>query len=666
MIKSNYRPLYDKEIEQLKSQGCTAYDWLQILIHTDTQMQYIQSVTFSGSVMIGVLKRTFRLPGGAIVHSGIYNSIIHNATIGDNCYIASITNGLSNYTVEKDCFISNVDTISVTGLTSFGNMTEVACLDETGGRTVSINTELSSQLAYIKAMYRYRPELISALNELSLQYTEEVKSSRGMIGAHSHIVRTGSITDTNIGEAVNIIGTSRLHNGTIMSSSQAPVHIGDGVICEDFIIHSGSFLDENTILTRCFVGQACELRRNYVATDSLFFANSQGENGEACSVFSGPYTVTHHKSTLLIAGMFSFMNAGSGSNQSNHMYKLGPVHQGFLERGCKLSSDSYVMWPSYVGAFSLVMGRHINHSDSSKFPFSYLLSENEQTVLVPGVNLKSISIFRDTLKWRKRDRRTDARRMDQINFELLSPFTIQGMERGIQKLRTLLETSGEESDWFNYKGCKISNRGLLRGIKYYQMGLDIFMGNALLNRLEKFGTHISPSLRECLVPLSTKGLGDWVDISGMFAPKQLIEDLIKSVENREIGSLREINEAFEDIHQHYYDYAWNWTLHLIYRYYHIEEKDLTIGFVKKIITQWLESSIQLDKMMLEDAYKEFNKTSQVGFGIDGGKEDKSLDFSVVRGNYNDHKLVKELRVGMLSKHRRSEVMLQRLSLLVEE
>ena len=53
--------------------------------------------------------------------------------------------------------------------------------------------------------------------------------------------------------------------------------------------------------------------------------------------------MTHHKSTLLIAGLFSFMNAGSGSNQSNHMYKLGPIHQGILERGAKTSSDSYIL-----------------------------------------------------------------------------------------------------------------------------------------------------------------------------------------------------------------------------------------------------------------------------------------------------------------------------------
>lgn len=101
--------------------------------------------------------------------------------------------------------------------------------------------------------------------------------------------------------------------------------------------------------------------------------------------FAGPFTVTHHKSTLLIAGMFSFMNAGSGSNQSNHMYKLGPIHQGALERGAKTTSDSYILWPARIGAFSLVMGRHVNHPDTSDLPFSYLIEDKIRLIWFRGL-----------------------------------------------------------------------------------------------------------------------------------------------------------------------------------------------------------------------------------------------------------------------------------------
>ena len=36
------------------------------------------------------------------------------------------------------------------------------------------------------------------------------------------------------------------------------------------------------------------------------------------------------------------------------MYKLGPIHQGILERGAKTSSDSYILWPSRIYQGKLV------------------------------------------------------------------------------------------------------------------------------------------------------------------------------------------------------------------------------------------------------------------------------------------------------------------------
>ena len=96
--------------------------------------------------------------------------------------------------------------------------------------------------------------------------------------------------------------------------------------------------------------------KGFTAAESLFSPNSHCENGEAASIFAGPYTVSHHKSSLLIAGMFSFFNAGSGSNQSNHLFKSGAVHQAVHLRGCKFASSAYIMSPALEGAFTMVMG----------------------------------------------------------------------------------------------------------------------------------------------------------------------------------------------------------------------------------------------------------------------------------------------------------------------
>ena len=171
---------------------------------------------------------------------------------------------------------------------------------------------LSAHQAYILALYRHRPELINRMKAITDYYSNKHASTVGSIGDHVMILNTGSIRNVRIGDYCHICGTCRLTNGSINSNVTAPVHIGHGVICDDFIISSGSDVDDGTMLSRCFVGQACKLGHNYSASDSLFFSNCQGENGEACAIFAGPFTVTHHKSTLLIAGMFSFMNAEIG------------------------------------------------------------------------------------------------------------------------------------------------------------------------------------------------------------------------------------------------------------------------------------------------------------------------------------------------------------------
>ncbi len=89
------------------------------------------------------------------------------------------------------------------------------------------------------------------------------------------------------------------------------------------------------------------------------------------------------------------------------MYKLGPVHQGVVERGSKTGSDSYMLWPAKVGAFTVVMGRHYRNSDTSDLPFSYLIEHEDESVLAPGVNLRSVGTVRDARKWPQRDRRKD-------------------------------------------------------------------------------------------------------------------------------------------------------------------------------------------------------------------------------------------------------------------
>lgn len=634
-----YRSLTDDEVCRLKGQSCLADDWEKVRVAETFDTAFVHHTRFSGEVKLGVFHSEFTLPGGIKKHSGLRHVTLHNVTVGDNCCIENIQNYIANYEIGEDTFIENVDIILVDGWTKFGNGVEVAVLNETGGREVLINDKLSAHQAYILALYRHRPELIGRMRAITEYYSNKHASTMGSIGSHVMILNTGSIKNVRIGDHCRICGACRLYNGSINSNEVAPVRIGHGVICDDFIISSGSHVDDGAMLARCFVGQACQLGHNYSASDSLFFSNCQGENGEACAIFAGPYTVTHHKSTLLIAGMFSFMNAGSGSNQSNHMYKLGPIHQGTLERGAKTTSDSYILWPARVGAFSLVMGRHVNHSDTSLLPFSYLIEQGNTTWLVPGVNLRSVGTIRDAQKWPKRDKRKDSNKLDYINYNLLSPYTIQKMFKGRSILKELKRVSGETSEIYSYQSAKIKNSSLNSGIRYYEIAIHKFLGNSIIKRLEGINFGSNDAIRERLRPDTEIGLGEWVDIAGLIAPKSEIDKLMNGIEGGEINRLRCINEAFARMHENYYTYEWTWAYHKIQEFYGFDPETITAKEIISIVRAWREAVVSLDRMVYNDARKEFSLSAMTGFGVDGSRNEMKLDFEHVRGDFENNPFV---------------------------
>ena len=657
----SYRALTQEEIGRLEAQACMAADWNDVQVAEAFTPDYVHHTRFSGKIRLGVFEGEFRLAGGVCKHAGLSYAALHNVTVGDNCFIENVKNYIANYEIGESVFIENVDIILVDKKSRFGNGVEVSVLNETGGREVMIHDRLSAHQAYIMALYRHRPLLIGRMKALIEAYAEAHASETGSIGNRVSIVNSGYIKNVRIGDCCEIEGAGRLKNGTVNSNASDPVHIGYGVVCDDFIISSGAHIEDGTMITRCFVGQACRMGHNYSASDSLFFSNCQEENGEACAIFAGPFTVTHHKSTLLIAGMFSFMNAGSGSNQSNHMYKLGPIHQGAMERGAKTTSDSYILWPARIGAFSLVMGRHVNHPDTSDLPFSYLIEDKNTTYLAPGVNLRSVGTIRDAQKWPKRDLRKDPLRLDQINYNLLSPYTIQKMMKGREILKELARVSGETSETYSYQSAKIKNSALNKGIRFYETAIHKFLGNSVIKRLEKIRFQSDEEIRKRLLPDTPVGSGEWVDISGLIAPKSEIERLMSDIETGALSTVDQIHDRFADMHAHYYTYEWTWAYEKMLEFYRLDAERITASDICAIVRQWQEAVVGLDRLVYEDAKKEFSLTSMTGFGADGSKAEQKLDFEQVRGVFESNPFVTAVLEHIKVKTELGNELLDRLS-----
>jgi hypothetical protein len=369
--------------------------------------------------------------------------------------------------------------------------------------------------------------------------------------------------------------------------------------------------------------------------------------------------VTHHKSTLLIAGMFSFMNAGSGSNQSNHLYKLGPIHHGFMERGAKTTSNSYILWPARIGAFTLIMGRHFDHPNVADFPFSYLVEHDGHSYLAPAVNLRSIGTVRDAQKWPKRDRRKIKTPLDHINYNLLSPYTIGKVMRGRELLTAMQED--KKITLHDYNGVKIEARVLERGITLYGHVIDKFLGNSVISRLNMSDAALTQDeIRRLLRKDTDTGSGKWVDIAGLICPAAALNEMLDKVERGQY-SLNEISNDFELLHRHYYSYEWTWAYEVLERLYGKAPDTFTTHDVAGIVEKWLHSVLAIDQMLYEDAKKEFTLGKMAGYGADGDEEHKEKDFENVRGLFHTNDIVLAIKAHMKEKEQLGQSIIQRIA-----
>lgn len=523
------------EWQQLERQGCRAESWDRVLVTDLTDLSLIRNVVFSGDVSIGAL-------GGERAEEGLENVRINGCRIGDHVWVRNVGGTLSGCIIEDRVQIENLDRIEFETEAQCGLLSSVSVLDETGSRPVKIYPGLSAQMAWMAAHFpKWADDVLSDLLLDKFGY-DPLPSVIG----HDAIIRDcGPIVNVRVDPEVHIEGARSLRNGMIVNNAphgRAMAYVGPGVDADHFIIEDGR-VDSGSLLRHCYVGQGVEVDKGFTAHDTLMFANTSLENGEACAVFAGPYTVSMHKSSLLIGCETSFMNAGSGTNQSNHMYKLGPVHWGIMQRGVKTASSSYVMWGAKIGAFSLLMGVHKNHPDASDFPFSYLFGDEKgSTTVVPGMMLRSCGLTRDEKKWPTRDRRLKRRipLHDRINFTVLNPATVSRMLRAFPLIDELLGRGVDDDLYIRHKGMKFRASALDRAKKYYELAIAHYLQARL-------GDAPFPEDNGSM-PADTQ----WMDVAGQI----VTADDVRRV--REAESLEEAEAVFSEAYEQFADRELRW------------------------------------------------------------------------------------------------------------
>ncbi len=592
---NDYRPLTSEEIEVLKSNDCWAEDWTSVNVAEDFKPNFMHRVMLYGEVNIGAFNKNVEVSQGFVKHAGINNATLRNVTIGDDCLIENVGNFINNYTIGDDCYISNISTMETTEGATYGEGNLVSVLNEVGEGNVILFSDLNSQLAAFMVKHFSDKDLKEKIRQLIKTDIDNKMPERGQIGNNVKIVNTKEITNCIINDFCEVNGASRLSDCTLLGSAHGNVYVGTGVIAENSIIAEGASVINSVKIQDCYVGEACQLSNGFTASTSIFFANSYMSNGEACAAFCGPFTASHHKSSLLIGGMFSFYNAGSATNFSNHAYKMGPMHWGILERGSKTASGAYLLMPATLGSFSVCFGKLMHHPNTRNLPFAYLIADGDKMFLIPGRNITTVGLYRDIKKWPKRDLRAAENRKSIVNFDWLSPFSVGEILKGKKILESLREVTGDNVSQYLYHEYIIPASSLHKGIKYYDIALRIYMG-AVLKRVLKRDPSITP-------PATQTGIGDWDDLSGLLLPVSEEERIVNDLQDGTIDSIQQLIERFEEIDANYRQYQWAWTYKMVCDYYGISE--ITLEDANRIHEDYIKARRSWIAEIKKDAEKEY-------------------------------------------------------------
>lgn len=530
-----YRQLDEKEIRQLEDNNCWAEDWQRVMVADDFNPNAVRNVTFYGNVKLGSFDKSIEVSKTFMRRTGVYNATLRNVTIGNNSLIENVGNYINNYVIGSDCYISNICTMETTEGATYGEGNIISVLNEVGEGNVVSYHGLTSQIAALMVRHAGNNAFRTAIRRLVAEYIQRTTPDTGTIGNGVKIVNTKEVTNTVVYNDCEINGAARISDCTIMSSPEASVFIGTGVICENSIIAHGSSIINSVKMQDCFVGEACKLSNGFTAAQSVFFANSYMSNGEACAAFCGPFSSSHHKSSLIIGGMFSFYNAGSATNFSNHAYKMGPIHYGIMEHGAKTASGAHILWPAHIGAFSMCMGKIANHPDTSAMPFSYIIGDGKDTYIVPGRNLATAGTYRDINKWPKRDIRPKDCRHSILDASWLNAYSVGKMIKAKFELERMLDKQGRCDIYECADGCLIKKTSLHKGISLYSMAIKMFLAG-FLNADNVENDNATTAYSEDKYA---------IDLSGLLISQQDVLNIVEAIQNGDIDNIADLKEALD-------------------------------------------------------------------------------------------------------------------------
>lgn len=448
------RPLSREEIAIMEGRGCRADDWSLIQVAEDFDPFRVRRTHLVGHCVLGRFRDDCEVRPGITLPSGIYDSTLIDAQVGNNCLLENVR-FCARTVVDHGAVVFDVGSLIAGEKVHFGSQQTLAVGPETGGRPLPVWPGLDVAAAAAIATQLADYEGQKAIVEAHQRYVEDVTCSSCWVGRGAIIRHTTRIADAMIGPGCIIDQATDLADVAICCSQDEPTHINAAAVTQS-LLGPGVTVAGGAIVRHSVLVEHCSVDLNAVVEHSVIGCNTSIAKGEVTASIVGPFVGLHHQSLLIGAiwpqgkGNIAY-GAMVGSNHTGRApdQEIWPGEGTFFGLGCniKLPSDfsqsPYLMIGSGVATlaqrvcypFSLIATPIQALSEEAEVPRAY----NE---LIPawGLYANAYAIVRAEEKYRLRDRSGRG----HIPFQVLRPEII-ALVRDARSRLMIAPISGDQA-----------------------------------------------------------------------------------------------------------------------------------------------------------------------------------------------------------------------------
>ncbi|MCQ2982855.1 MAG: DUF4954 family protein [Treponemataceae bacterium] len=657
-------------------------EWNNVYVSEEFDPALLCNTEFQGVVVLGRLTPSTLKYHDLILRTGVYNSLLRNVVVGDDCVIRNVRY-LKNYRIGNRVILFNIQEMSCTNHCKFGNgvlkdgeaeddRIWIGVANENDGRSILPFESMIPADAYIWSRNRGDAELMNRFKAITEKPFSTARNTFGIVEDDVIIKNTTLIKDAKICSATYIKGAFKLKNITVLSSEAEPSQIGEGVEMVNGIMGYGSKVFYQAVAVRFIIGRNCQLKYGARLLNTVLGDNSTVSCCELLNNLIFPFHEQHHNSSFLIAAtVMGQSNIASGATIGSNHNSRSPDGEIYAERGFWPGLCSDFKHNSRFAAFSLIAKGSYQSELNITYPFSLVSSNgpDEPITIMPAYWFRHnmFAMARNNSKFLKRDKRKV--KVQHIETDPLAPDTVQEILASLDRIITLTKRWLMEHDaWFANKTDSTDNLyQLAKDYLHHNVNSDIILednqcmkryGARIINAAQGYkeyrkvakyfacktlaawcSTHGGQELAQITlteitdIPLFT----DWVNVGGQIIPQEKLNELFAAIKAGTVDSWDQVHAFYDDCQQNYDAWKARYAVYVMEQLYSRTMAEFTADIYRDIYTDVIAVSNYMYESSISSRQKDYTDYFR---SITYENEEEML---AVVGRLEDNSFLKELK-----------------------